>query len=470
VIGAGSAGLVTAYIAAMVKARVTLVEKHRMGGDCLNTGCVPSKALLRSAGVCHLLDRAAEFGLEHAKAKVNFPAVMARVREVIRTIEPHDSVERYSKLGVDCLEGEARILDPWSVQVGDQKISTRNIVLATGARPFVPPIPGLDETGYLTSDSIWELEELPSRLLVLGGGPIGCELSQAFARLGSTVTVVDMLDRILPREDPEVSTYVTDRFKAEGLDIRTSCQISRVESRDGNKVAIASGPAGEQEIPFDQVLIAVGRIANTQNMGLDTVGVTLNDNGTVKVNEFLQTNYPNIFACGDVAGPYQFTHMASFQAWFAAVNSLFGSFRKFRVNYKVVPWATFIDPEVARVGLNEAEAEEKGVDYEVTRYDLDDLDRAIADGEARGFVKVLTVPGKDRILGATIVGYHASELINEFVLAMTHNLGLKKIMATIHIYPTLSESGKFAAGQWRKKHAPTWIYPYLEKFHRWRRS
>ena len=470
VIGAGSAGLVTAYIAALVKARVTLIEKHQMGGDCLNTGCVPSKALIRSASVNHLIKRASEFGLENASARVNFSAVMKRIRQVIKTIEPHDSVTRYSELGVDCVQGEATITSPWTVQVGEQQISTRHIVIATGARPWVPPIPGLEKMDYLTSDSIWTLDTLPDRLLVMGGGPIGCELAQAFSRLGSKVTIVNRSDRILPREDVDVSEYISQRFKAEGIEIITSREVEGFTQAEGNRIAITSGAEGELHIPFDQVLVAVGRKANTEHFGLETLDVALNPNGTVKVNEYLQTNYPNICACGDVAGPYQFTHMASFQAWFAAVNSLFGTFKKFRINYNVVPWATFIDPEVARVGLNELEAEEKGIKVEVTRYGIDDLDRAIADSEAMGYVKVLTVPGKDKILGATIVGYHASELINEFILAMTHGLGLKKIMASIHIYPTLSESGKFAAGQWRKKNAPQWIMPYLEKFHRWRRG
>jgi len=470
VIGAGSAGLVTAYIAALVKARVTLIEKHQMGGDCLNTGCVPSKALIRSASVNHLIKRASEFGLEDASARVNFSAVMKRIRQVIKTIEPHDSVTRYSELGVDCVQGEATITSPWTVQVGEQQISTRHIVIATGARPWVPPIPGLEKMDYLTSDSIWTLDTLPDRLLVMGGGPIGCELAQAFSRLGSKVTIVNRSDRILPREDVDVSEYISQRFKAEGIEIITSREVEGFTQAEGNRIAITSGAEGELHIPFDQLLVAVGRNANTEHFGLETLDVALNPNGTVKVNEYLQTNYPNIFACGDVAGPYQFTHMASFQAWFAAVNSLFGTFKKFRIHYNVVPWATFIDPEVARVGLNELEAEEKGIKVEVTRYGIDDLDRAIADSEAMGYVKVLTVPGKDKILGATIVGCHASELINEFILAMTHGLGLKKIMASIHIYPTLSESGKFAAGQWRKKNAPQWIMPYLEKFHRWRRG
>jgi len=473
VIGGGSAGLVTAYIAALAKARVTLVEKHRMGGDCLNTGCIPSKALIRSAGVRHLFDRASEFGITVSDIKVDFPAVMERIRHVISTIEPHDSVERYTGLGVDCVKGQATITSPWTVDVDGREIRTRNIVLATGARPFIPSIEGIDTVNFLTSDTIWTLEALPERLLVMGGGPIGCELAQAFSRLGARVTLVDRLERIMPREDREISAYVKERFRQEGIEVLTSLEVKRFEKTGTGGRAIAKSRSGEGDtetcLEFDRVLVAVGRQANTEDMGLDSLGLVLNSNGTVKVNEFLQTNIPTLFACGDVAGPYQFTHMASFQAWFASVNSLFGNFKKFRIHYKAVPWATFTDPEVARVGLNESEAAEKGVAYEVTRYGLDDFDRAITDSDAHGFIKVLTVPGKDRILGATIVGPHAAELINEFILAITHNMGLKKIMAAIHIYPTWSESNKFVAGQWRKNNAPDWISPWLEKFHAWRR-
>lgn len=470
VIGAGSAGLVTSLIIAGAKAKVMLVEKHKMGGDCLNTGCVPSKALIRSGRIMSYLRRAEEYGLQNVQGEVNFKAVMERVRSIIKTIEPHDSVERFTSLGVDCLQGEATILSPYEVQVGDRKITTRSIVIATGARPLVPPIPGLDEVGYLTSDTVWELEELPRRLLVVGGGPIGCELAQAFHNLGAEVSQVDMAERIMPREDPEVSEQVTARFEQQGIRVLTSHKLKSFEVRDGEKIMTAEHNGESVEVAFDHVLLAIGRKANVEGFGLDSLPIMKNDNGTLAINTAMQTTVPNIYACGDVAGPYQFTHMASFQAFFAAMNSLLGGLWRLRANYRVVPWATFTDPEVARVGLSETEAEEQGVDYEITRYELDHHDRSLADGEAHGFVKVLTAPGKDRILGATIVGYHAGELIGEFVFAMTHNMGLKKISAVTHIYPTLSEANKFSANAWRSARLPEKYFPLMEKFFRWRRG
>ncbi|MDZ4253806.1 MAG: FAD-dependent oxidoreductase, partial [Sulfuritalea sp.] len=407
VIGGGSAGLVTAYIAAAVKAKVTLIEKHKLGGDCLNTGCVPSKALIRSAKFLSHVSRANEFGCRSASANFSFGEVMERVQRVIRQVEPHDSAERYRGLGVDVVAGAARIVSPWEVEItredgATERMSTRSIVIAAGARPFVPPIPGIDEVGYLTSDTIWALRELPRRLVVLGGGPIGCELTQAFARFGSQVTQVEMLPRLMIREDVEVSALVAARFRAEGISVLLKHQAKQFVIENGEKILIAENEGREMRIPFDAVLVAVGRVANLKGYGLEEIGVTTGR--TVDTNEFLQTNYPNIYAAGDVAGPYQFTHTAGHMAWYAAVNALFGDFKKFKVDYSVVPWATFIEPDVARVGLNEQDAKEKNIPYEVTKYGIDDLDRAIADGTAYGFVKVLTVPGKDRILGVTIVG------------------------------------------------------------------
>ena len=474
VIGAGSAGLVAAYIAAAVKAKVTLVEKHRMGGDCLNTGCVPSKALIRTTKLLAQIRRAREFGIKSASADFDFADVMERVQRIVKTIEPHDSVERYTSLGVECLQGEARITSPWTVEVnssaGTQTLTTRAIVIAAGARPFVPPIPGIEEVGYVTSYTIWELRQLPRRLVVLGGGPIGSELAQCFARLGSQVTQVEMLPRIMIREDPEISDMVMQRFRQEGINVLVSHKANSFRIENGEKILIAEHDGKDVRIPFDQLLCAVGRIANTTGYGLEELGIPVSRTRTVESNEFLQTIYPNIYACGDVAGPYQFTHTAAHQAWYAAVNALFGRFRRFRADYSVIPWATFTDPEVARVGLNETEAKEKNIPYEVTTYGLDDLDRAIADEEAHGVIKVLTAPGKDRILGATIAGEHAGDLLVEFITAMKHGIGLNRILGTIHIYPTLAEGNKFAAGVWKRAHAPQRLLRWAEKFHAWMRS
>lgn len=471
VIGAGSAGLVTAYIAAAVKAKVTLIEKHRMGGDCLNTGCVPSKALIRSARLLSHIARAREFGIASAQASFDFAEVMERVQKIIRTVEPHDSVERYRELGVEVVEGSARIVSPWQVEVichdgTIQTLRTRNIVIAAGARPFVPLMPGIEEMGYLTSDTVWNLRQLPRRLLVLGGGPIGSELTQTFARLGARVTQVERGPRIMPREDPEVSAMVAERFRAEGIQVLLNHQAKAFVIEQGEKILIAEHEGKELRIAFDVLLVALGRSANLTGYGLEELGIP--SGRTVEINEFLQTRYPNIYAAGDVAGPFQFTHTAAHQAWYAAVNALFAPFKKFRADYSVIPWSTFVEPEVARVGINEQEARERGIAYEVARYDLDDLDRAIADGEAHGFIKVLTVPGKDRILGVTIVGEHAGDLIAEYVLAMKQGIGLNQILGTIHIYPTLAEANKYVAGVWKKAHAPATLLRWVERFHAWR--
>ena len=474
VIGAGSAGLVSAYIAAAVKAKVTLVEAGRMGGDCLNTGCVPSKALIRSARLLAQMARAADLGLRAARADFDFGAVMERVQRVIAAIEPHDSTERYERLGVECLAGTAKITSPWEVEValvggGTRTLTTRSIIVAAGARPFVPPIPGLREANPLTSDTVWNLRTLPRRLVVLGGGPIGSELAQCFARFGSQVTQVEMLPRLLIREDPEISELVTQRFREEGIAVLLDHKAKAVRVENGEKILVVEHDAVEKRIPFDELLCAVGRVPNTEGYGLEKLGIPLAQAKTIQTNEFLQTIYPNIYACGDVAGPYQFTHTASHQAWFAAVNALFGRFRRFRADYSVIPWATFTEPEVARVGLNETEAREKNIAYEVTTYDMAELDRAIADGEARGLVKVLTVPGSDRILGASIAGSHAGELIVEFILAMKHGLGLNKLLGTIHIYPTLVEANKYAAGAWKRNHVSPRALSLLERYHTWMR-
>ena len=470
VLGAGSAGLVSALIAATVKARVTLIERHRMGGDCLNTGCVPSKSLLRSAKMLSYMARAQEFGLKSAHAEFDFADVMERVQGVIRAIEPNDSVERYTGLGVDCIQGDATITSPWTVRVNGTEITTRNIVVATGATPHVPPIPGLAEAPWYTSDTIWNLRTLPRRFVVLGGGPIGSELAQAFRRFGASVTQVEQAPRLLMREDADVGEMLGRQLADDGVRLLTNHRALRVEPGHDGHVLICSDAAGNEfGAPFDALLVAVGRRPNTDGLGLDAVGITTDERGAVEVDEYLRTSVPTVYACGDVIAPYQFTHTASHEAWYASVNSLFGPFRRFKVDYSVIPWTTFTDPEVARVGLNEQEAASQGIAVEVTRYELAELDRALADGEGRGFVKVLTPPGKDRILGATIVGHHAGDLLAEFIMAMKWGLGLKKIMSTIHVYPTLAEANKFAASTWRRGHAPEGLLRWVEKFHRLRR-
>lgn len=475
VIGGGAAGLVAAYIAAAVKAKVTLIEAHKMGGDCLNYGCIPSKALIKSAHIAHTLKNAKLYGLENHTPVFSFRKIMARIHEVIRTVAPHDSIERYTQLGVDVVEGYATIVDPWTVEIKrndgtTQRLTARSIIIAAGARPFVPALPGLEAVGYVTSDTLWhefaKLDAPPARLVILGGGPIGCELAQSFARLGSQVFQIEMAPRILSREDVEVSEFAQRALEQDGVAVLINHKALRCEQEGERKFIIVEHEGVEQQIEFDTLICAVGRVARLSGYGLEQLGIETNR--TVITNEYLETLYPNIFAAGDVAGPYQFTHTASHQAWYAAVNALFGEWKKFKVDYRVIPWTTFIDPEVARVGLNEQEAKEKGIIYEITRYGIHDLDRAIADSAAQGFVKVLTVPGKDRILGVTIVGAHASDLLAEFVLAMKHGLGLNKILATIHTYPTMSEANKYVAGEWKRQHAPQRVLTWLARYHSWK--
>ncbi len=471
VIGAGSAGLVSAYIGATLKAKVTLIEKAQMGGDCLNTGCVPSKALIRAAKSMAEIKKASQLGINVAAPEVDFPKVMGRVQEVIKTIEPHDSVERYTGLGVDCVSGHAKLISPWVVEVDGRQISAEKIILATGARPIVPPIPGLDQVDALTSENLWQLDKLPRRLLIVGGGAIGCELAQAFQRLGSQVTLVEMQSQLLPRDDQHVASFMADCLSEEGVQVLTGYAAKKFVSgfgsgseAEGGSVSLSSEGAEDLEIAFDRVLVAIGRAANTSGFGLEDLGIPLHANGTVVTDEYLRTCYPNILACGDLVGPYQLTHAASHQAWYAVVNGLLGRFKKFRVDYRVIPQVIFTDPQIARVGLNEREAAAQGIAVEVTQYDLSDLDRAIADNDAKGFVKVLNAPGSDRILGATIVGPQAGELVSEFVIAMKNGMGLNKMLSTIYSYPTLSEANRFVAGEWKRKHVPVKLLGILRRY------
>lgn len=480
VIGAGSGGLVCSYLAAALKAKVALIEKNKMGGDCLNTGCVPSKALIRSAKMVAYSKKFKEFGFESASIEYDFKNIMERVSSVIKKIEPHDSKERYTKLGVDCIFGEANILSPHEIQVNGKIYRTRAIVIATGARPRVVDIPGLDQISYKTSDNIWELRSLPKRLLVLGGGPIGCELAQCFARFGSEVTIVERAPSILFREDPDVAKVVIQRLKKEGVQLLTQHETQSFYNRGPSEKGLKlKRPDGSfVEVPFDEVLISLGRQANVKGFGLEKLNIALSNRGTIQADPFLATNIPNIFVCGDVTGPYQFTHMAAHQAYYACINALFRPYtqwlpwflkkKQLAVNYKVVPWATYTDPEIATVGLTEGMAKQQGIKYELSTYPMDDLDRAIADSDEEGFIKVLTPPNSDKILGATIVHSRASELITEFILAMTWNLGLNAILKTIHIYPTLSEANKYLAGNWKKSHQPSLALKLLKKFHDWR--
>ncbi|TVQ38522.1 MAG: FAD-binding protein [Wenzhouxiangella sp.] len=471
VIGAGAAGLVSSYIGATVGARVALIEKHRMGGDCLNTGCVPSKALIRTARLMADVRDSERYGVSEASARLEWPQVQERIRSIIKKIEPHDSRERYEGMGVEVIEGEAQLVDPWTVEVGGRRLTARAIVLATGAEPVVPALPGLEDSNFVTSDTLWDMPELPERLVVLGGGPIGCELAQAFARLGSRVSLVEMGERLLAREDNEVSELIGKRFVAEDIDVRLGLRAVRVEdSADGKRLICADNDANEHVLPFDRLLLALGRRSRTSGFGLDKLGVALDDGGRIVADGFQRTRFPNIYVCGDASGPYQFTHVAAHQAWSAAVNALVSPFWSFRTDYRVIPWVTFTDPEVARVGLNEADAREREIDFEVTTYGIDDLDRAIADSADHGMVKVLTAKGRDRILGVTVVGAHAGEMLPEFVLAMKHGLGLNKLLGTIHVYPTFSEANKYAAGEWKKAHKPETALRLARRFFKWRRG
>lgn len=477
VIGAGAGGLVTSYIAAAVKAKVTLIEAGEMGGDCLNTGCVPSKAIIKSAKIAQQIRHGENYGLENTTPQFSFKKVMARVHQVIADIAPHDSIERYTNLGVEVLKGYGKLIDPWTVEIklndgSTQTLTARTLVIATGARPFVPPLPGIEETGYVTSDTLWskfaELDEAPKKLVVLGGGPIGCELAQSFARLGSSVTQVEMTQRVMIKEDVEVSAFAHQSLTDSGVNILTSHQALRCEAREGKKYLVVKHNDTEIDIEYDELLCAVGRSARLKGYGLEELGIETNR--TIVTNDYLETLYPNIFAAGDIVGPYQFTHVAAHQGWYAAVNGLFGHFKKFKVDYRVIPWTTFIDPEVARVGLNEQEAIDKGIDYEITRFEFEELDRAITESANNGFIKVITPKGKDKILGVTVVSEHAGDLIAEFVLAMKHGLGLNKILGTIHSYPTWAEGNKYAAGEWKRNHAPQTVLNMLEKYHAWRRG
>ena len=467
VIGAGAAGLVSSIIFAGGRGKVVLIEQGKMGGDCLNTGCIPSKSLIRTSRLMFDISHASEFGIEVGDREVNFREVIERIKKVIKSIEPHDSIERLTSLGVECIGGSARIESPYLVSVNDKKISTRTIIIATGASPSIPNIDGLNSIDFLTSESVWNLKTLPKRLLIIGAGPIGCELAQAFCHLGTQVTQVDIQPRLLPKEDAEVSDLVSVQFQRDGVKVLTDYEPIKVIREADRNYLEACCKGQTVRIEYDELLIAAGRKPNVEDLGLENLGIELTSLGAVKVNSSMQTSVSNIFACGDVAGPYQYTHMASYQAFFSSINAMLSGLWKIRANYKAVPWATYIRPEVARVGLSETEARMQKISYDMTRYDLSNLDRARTEAETEGFIKILTVPGKDKILGVTIVGFQASELIGEFVFAMTHNMGLRKIIDAIHIYPTMFEANKLAANEWRKNNLPKKYIALGKRFLAW---
>ena len=464
VVGAGSAGLVAAMIAAAARARVLLIEQGAMGGDCLNTGCVPSKALIRSAKLAHEGRRPEALGLT-GRLDPDFAAVMARVRAVVAKVAPHDSAERYRGLGAEVISARARLLDPWTVEVDGRRVTSRRIVVATGAEPILPPIPGLSDVAPLTSETLWALSERPARLLVVGGGAIGCELAQSFARLGSATTLIEGAPRLIAREDEEVREAMRALLAADGVAVIEGVAVAAFARGESECVAhLADGG----RIAFDRVVVAVGRRPRTRGFGLEELGLL--DGGRLVVDERLRTRLPTIYAAGDVLGQLQFTHAAGQYGVLAASHALLGPLKPGKARLSAFPMAIYTDPEIARVGLNETEARERGVRYETTRYDLSELDRAIADGADRGFVKVLTRPGKDRILGVTIVGARAGEMLGEFTLAMRHGLGLGAILNTIHPYPGWNDAARAVAGQWRRAHAPQWALRLSGRVFAWLRG
>lgn len=457
VIGAGAGGLVSAYIAAAVKARVTLIEGAEMGGDCLNRGCVPSKALIRAGAVVRTIETANKFGV-NGTAEVDFPAVMRQVRQVIAEVEPHDSVERYTGLGVDCVQGWARFVDPWTLEIEQQgklsRLTAENIVLATGAKPRQLQIQGLSDALTLTSDSLWDylssLDTAPEHLAIMGSGPVAIELAQALNRLGVRITLVVRSERILKREPTEAAQLVQTQLQAEGVEMLFNAQVSEASSTEQAVLSIQHSGGG-CEVTVDRVLFALGREASMAGLGLEALDV---DTSEVHLNEYLQTHFPHIYAVGDLAGPHQFTHAAAHQAWYASVNALFGKFKSFKVDYSLIPRVTFSDPQVAAVGLTVDEAKQRNIGYEVTRFDLEELDRAIAEGEARGYIEVLTSTGSDKILGVTITAPEAGDLLGIFCVAMRHKLGLNKLLSVVHAYPTMNEASKYVAGNWKRAHQP----------------
>ncbi len=435
VIGGGVGGLVTASVAGQLGVRVALIERgDNLGGDCLHFGCVPSKTLIRSAAVAHAARSGPEFGIASSLGKVDLGAVSDRVHEVIATIQKHDDPERFRSYGINVRFGEAHFLDPHTVEVDGETLTARRFVIATGSRPAVPPIPGLDQVPFWTNETVFNQRELPSRLGVIGGGPIGLEMAQAFQRLGSQVTVLEAAPRVLAREDPELTELLEARLRQEGLDLRTGASVTAARATDDGFALDLGDGADAETLGFDAILVAAGRRANVEALNLDAAGVATS-NGLIEVDRRMRTSQKHIFACGDCAGPYPFTHVAEYQAGVVIANTVFRLPK--RVDYRVIPWVTYTAPELAQVGLTEAMAEEEGIQAKVLRFRFSDVDRALTDGDTDGMMKLIVRRG--RILGASILGPHAGELIHEIVLAMQARVKLSSLSGAVHAYPTLAQ-------------------------------
>ena len=466
VIGAGTAGLVTAAGTASLGGRVALIERHKMGGDCLNFGCVPSKALISSARLVHNIRQAQDWGLEKQEPKFAFDRIFERMRARRAKIAPNDSQKRFESLGVDVFRGAAKFISPYELEVDGTKLRARSFVIATGTRATIPPIEGIEQVPYFTNETIFdELNSPPQSLVVLGGGPIGCELAQAFARLGVQVTILNRGARLLAKEDADVAAFVQDRLEQEGVVVLNGVEAKSCV-RQGDEIGIdytqTSAPT-KQRISASTLLIASGRTPNIAQLDLKSAGVKFTKRG-VATNARLQTSQPHIYAAGDVVGPFQFTHMADYHARIVVRNILMPlPFLRQKTDYSVVPWCTFVDPEVARVGVSEAEAKKKKIEYDVVKQEFAAVDRAVVESQESGFAKILLKPGTDKILGVTIVSEHAGELIHEFVLAMKHGIGLGQIAAMIHVYPTFSEAARKAGDQYNK----TRLTPFAKKLFAW---
>jgi pyruvate/2-oxoglutarate dehydrogenase complex dihydrolipoamide dehydrogenase (E3) component len=469
VIGAGTAGLVTAAGTVGLGGRVALIEAHKMGGDCLNFGCVPSKALISSTNLIQHIRRSEDFGLKAMEPQFRFEDVFTRMRRRRAIIEPNDSVERFEKLGVDVFLGRAHFVSPHEVEVDGTRLRATNFVIATGSKALLPPVPGIDDIPYYTNETVFDqMPSAPTSLLVLGGGPIGCELAQVMARLGVSVTVVELLPRLLPRDDPEAGALIEKQLRQEGARVFTGTRASGFVKKDGQIETTVEGGNGARALRTEAVLVAAGRQPNTEGLGLEAAGVEYDKKG-VKADATLTTSRPHIFACGDIVGPYQFTHTADYQARIVIRNILI-PWVKTKADYTWVPWVTYTDPEVAQVGLTEEDAAERGIAHAVHRFDWSELDRAITESEDKGFIKVLTPPGKDRILGATVVGLHAGDVLHELVVAGKHGIGLSRLSATIHAYPTLSQSVQRVGDQFQKTRLTPRVAGIFRWLYRWRRS